>query len=156
MIKFEGEISGQTLKFIINQHRNKSLIAASIVSVILAIGIIIFAILYDTVYFIGLAFPIIFVVLSVFAKPSKSIYNIILPQRVYIEGETIICENEKGSISRTLDQVETVIDFGEGYYIRFYFGYRSNTSICQKSLLIQGSIEEFEKKFDGKIVRKIK
>lgn len=153
MIEFSGKISGQTLNYTLNQERNRGLISASIVSVLLAIAVVVVAILYDTIFFIGLAFPVIFIVISIFAKPSKSTYNLILPQKVYIEGDTLVSENEKFSFSRSLDQVESVIDFGEGYHIKFYSAYRCPKFICQKSLLTKGTIEEFEKLFEGKIIR---
>ena len=156
MIEFSGQISGQTLKFILNQHRNRGLISASIVAVLATIVIIVVAIMYDTVFFIGLALPIIFLVISIFAKPGKSTYRLILPQKINIEGETLVSEFESGSYSRTLDQVKTVVDFGEGYYIKFYSAYRCPDFVCQKSLLVKGTIEEFETLFEDKLVSKIK
>ena len=153
MIEFSGQISGQTLNYILNQERNRGLIAASIVSVLVTIAIVVVAVIYDTIYFIGLAFPVIFVIISILAKPGKSTYRLILPQRVYIEGDVIVSENEEFNFSRKLDQVETVIDFGEGYHIKFYSAYRCPKFICQKSLLTKGSIEEFEKLFLDKITR---
>lgn len=153
MIEFSGEISGQTLNYILKQERNRGLVAACIVSVLAAIAIVVVAVIYDTVYFIGLAFPVIFVVISIFAKPGKSTYHLILPQRVYIEEDILVSENEKFSFSRKLDQVETVIDFGEGYYIKFYSAYRCPKFVCQKSLLTKGTIEEFENLFSDKITR---
>ena len=124
MIEFSGQISGQTLNYILNQERKRGLIAACIVSVLAAIAIVVVAVIYDAVYLIGLAFPVIFVVISVIAKPGKSTYHLILPQRVYIEGDMLVSENAEFSFSRKLDQVETVIDFGEGYHIKFYSAYR--------------------------------
>ena len=153
MIEFSGEISGQTLNYILKQERNRGLVAACIVSVLTAITIVVVAVTYDTVYFIGLAFPVIFVVISIFAKPGKSTYHSILPQRVYIEEDILVSENEKFSFSRKLDQVENVIDFGEGYYITFYSAYRCPKFVCQKSLLTKGTIEEFENLFSDKITR---
>ena len=153
MIEFSGQISGQTLNYILNQERKRGLIAACIVSVLAAIAIVVVAVIYDTVYLIGLAFPVIFVVISVIAKPGKSTYHLILPQRVYIEGDMLVSENAEFSFSRKLDQVETVIDFGEGYHIIFYSAYRCPKFICQKSLLTKGTIEEFEKLFSDKIIR---
>jgi len=50
--------------------------------------------------------------------------------------------------------VKKVYDYGEFYFISFYFGKISCYFICQKSLLTQGTIEDFEKLFDGKIVKK--
>ena len=38
--------------------------------------------------------------------------------------------------------------------IFFIFPYKSQRFVCQKDLLVQGTIEEFEAVFEGKIVRK--
>ena len=40
------------------------------------------------------------------------------------------------------------------YKIFFIFPYKSQRFVCQKDLLVQGTIEEFEAVFEGKIVRK--
>ena len=40
------------------------------------------------------------------------------------------------------------------YFIKFPFGKYSDKFICQKSLLTQGTLEEFEALFEGKIERK--
>ena len=153
MIKFEGQISGQSLTYILNQHRRRNFISASIVAAVISVVIVVVAVLYGMVFLIGLAFPIIFVAISIVAKPSKNTYSLISPQRVYIEGDTLVTENENFSFSRTLDQVETVIDFGEGYYVKFAPAFKCPHFVCQKSLLVSGSVEEFEKLFVGKMVR---
>ena len=44
-------------------------------------------------------------------------------------------------------------DFGEFYEIVFPFGKVSDKFICQKNLLTQGTLEEFEKLFEGKTTR---
>ena len=155
MIKFEGQVSGQTLNYILNQHRRRSFISASIVAAVLSIVIVVVAVLYSMVFLIGLAFPAIFVAISIVAKPSKNMYSSISPQRVYIEGETLVTEYESFSFSRTIQQVEAVIDFGEGYYIKFYPSYKCPHFVCQKSLLVNGTLEDFEKLLVGKIVREI-
>ena len=54
---------------------------------------------------------------------------------------------------RATEDVKKVLDYGEFYEFRFYFPWCFGV-ICQKDLLVEGTIEEFEQFFDGKIVRK--
>lgn len=60
------------------------------------------------------------------------------------------------SIVKSVEKVKAVIDVGEWYYIIFKFGDIGNSWVCQKDLLTKGTIDEFEKIFEGKIVRKQK
>ncbi len=53
-----------------------------------------------------------------------------------------------------LEKIKKVIDEGDCYHI-IYAEY-SNSIICQKDLLVQGTLEEFEEIFKDKLVRKIK
>ena len=53
-----------------------------------------------------------------------------------------------------LEKVKKVIDEGDCYQI-IYVEY-SNAIICQKDLLVQGTLEEFEEIFKDKLVSKIK
>ena len=47
-----------------------------------------------------------------------------------------------------------VVDMGDWYKIYFYFPHKSNIFLCQKDLIVQGTIEEFENIMYGKIVPK--
>lgn len=59
---------------------------------------------------------------------------------------------------KRLSKVRKVIDRGDFYCICFTFtgavGIR-NDWVCQKNLITKGTIEEFEKLFEGKFIRKI-
>lgn len=46
------------------------------------------------------------------------------------------------------------IMYGEFYDIIFYFSNKVLNCICQKDLIVEGTMEEFEKLFEDKIVRK--
>ena len=76
------------------------------------------------------------------------------PNRIYITDNKMVCITDKLTEKRSVELVKKVYDYGEFYFISFYFGKISCYFICQKSLLTQGTIEDFEKLFDGKIVRK--
>lgn len=51
-------------------------------------------------------------------------------------------------------EVKKLVDYGKYYYI--LYGGVNRAIICQKDLLVEGTIEEFENIFAGKIVRKLK
>lgn len=60
---------------------------------------------------------------------------------------------EKTWRKRNLTQVKKVLDCGEVYYIIFRFGDITNAWICQKDNVVSGTIGEFERIFQSKIVR---
>ena len=68
--------------------------------------------------------------------------------------DNLICISDKQSESRSIGLVKTAYDYGEFYFLSFPMGKKSGNFVCQKDLLTQGTLEEFEKLFDGKIVRK--
>ena len=78
------------------------------------------------------------------------------PTRIAIDikENTIFGEYRKGAGSRSIDDVKKVIDMGGFYDIIFYFPNQWANCICQKDLIVEGTIEEFEKLFEDKIVRK--
>ena len=51
-------------------------------------------------------------------------------------------------------EVKKLVDYDKYYYI--LYGGANRAIICQKDLLVEGTIEEFENIFAGKIVRKLK
>ena len=75
-----------------------------------------------------------------------------------INGELMSCAvhslRSNQSLNKSIQEVKKVIDFGDGYLICFSRFEITNAWLCQKDLLIQGSIDDFERLFEGKIVRK--
>ena len=76
-----------------------------------------------------------------------------LPKRIYTDGECITSVSEKDAETRFLSDVKEVRDYGTFYDLVFPFGKISDRFVCQKELLSQGTIEEFEAMFESKIVR---
>lgn len=69
---------------------------------------------------------------------------------------TQISAHQNGVIkSYKICKVKKVIDYGKYYYLFLYRFDSSYGIVCQKDLQINGSIEEFEKLFEGKIRRKL-
>ncbi len=73
------------------------------------------------------------------------------PNRIFIEDGFIVCESARSHEGRELSDVKIVRDFGEFYELVFPISKMGATFICQKSLLTQGSLEEFEQLFPGKL-----
>lgn len=68
---------------------------------------------------------------------------------------TIVSNHQNGVIqSYKISKIKKVIDYGKFYYLFLYRLDPSKGIVCQKDLLINGTIEEFEKIFEGKILRK--
>ena len=78
----------------------------------------------------------------------------IRPTRIAIDPKEILGEYRKGVAIRSINDVKKVIDMGEFYDIVFYSPNQWTNCICQKDLIIEGTIEEFEEMFKDKIERK--
>lgn len=148
MIIFEGNISGQCLNNYNKKLRNEIIIAFTVVSIIiLLIWYLIFGlswltlipiIICITMYSLGLAFY-----KKIDGKPFKIIID--------CDEKTVVCERIKAEeLFSMIEDINTVYDYGE-YYQLWEAG---DLFVCQKDLLVQGTIEEFEKIFEGKIIRK--
>lgn len=161
MIEFKGEQTGKCREFLFKKY-------GKIYRTIFLVTAVLFVIVglwlstleggfFDTlskVAFIGVVLMVVIAFLP-FGKmePKK-----VLAQRIYIdtEEETIIREHDSSDVKEVfhmLNTVEKVLDYGEWYYFDFAYGDKDNCFACQKDLLTQGTLEEFEALFQGKIER---
>lgn len=60
-----------------------------------------------------------------------------------------LIDGEKNNTVGRVSKVAKVIDMGGWYHIIFHYG--QSYFICQKNLIVKGTIKEFEKLFEGKI-----
>lgn len=147
MVVFEGKLSGQALKNRNKKLRNETIIILSIISCIfVAIWYFIFGFSFSILIPIAV-FAVVFAI-SLWGcnKSNTEFFRI----TVNNEEETVVYTDKKNEYFHMIKDVETVYDYGDYYHI-FEAG---DMFLCQKSLLVQGTIEEFEKIFDGKIIRK--
>ena len=152
MIEFRGQLTGKCKDYMLNREAKFSLIGGSIMAIIVGIFTVIAALLFHPIFFIGLIVVVIVPILSGL-KPPRSSYGLILPSRITIENNLIVCEGEKFFYEAEIEDIIKVVDFGEWY--QMYLTDKNGRFVCQKSLLVNGTLEEFEKLFDGKIERKI-
>ena len=72
---------------------------------------------------------------------------------ITIDSENIVVESPiwPKPLQKPMKKIKKVLDAGDCYYI--IYADINNCIVCQKDLLIEGSIEQFETLFQGKIVR---
>lgn len=159
MIEFSGILSEECKKYIIKNETRLGLIASSLAMGILAIFSILAAIFIAWYYILFLILPLVWMpTVCIVGVPEKS-YGLIMPTQIIIEniedGDAAMTSRGKEfEVFAYASAVKEVMDFGEWYYITFEFAYRNQRFVCQKDLITQGTIEEFETLFADKIIRK--
>lgn len=106
---------------------------------------------------IGIGIVIVLLALPLPKKRLEQLKKLNFEARIVIENGIInyyCCDINEYNLSKPIAKVKKVIDAGDWYYLIFKFGDISNSWVCQKDLIKQGTIEEFEKIFEGKIKRK--
>ena len=73
---------------------------------------------------------------------------------ITIDSENIVVESPiwPKPLQKPMKKIKKVLDAGDCYYI--IYADINNCIVCQKNLIKEGTIEEFETLFEGKIVRK--
>jgi hypothetical protein len=70
---------------------------------------------------------------------------------ISVDEDSIYVENEKGNTAKDLSSVKEVKDYGDWYFISFGRKLLITGYVCQKDLLVEGTLEDFERIFEGKI-----
>lgn len=80
-----------------------------------------------------------------------------MPSKIVVDGEMgyiqVFLKESKIIIEKPIFKIKKVIDEKEWYYLKFSY-LKLDGLICQKSLITEGTIKEFEKLFESKIIRK--
>jgi len=154
MIRFEGAISQTSKKIVLKSYSNLMLIISICVCIPFVIVNILVAIFIDSIYALFLLAILSLPVIAFFAREPKKAYGMIMPEKIIIDEECIESEGERFHKSKLLSDVKKIVDYGDGYLIFFYSFPKTVSFFCQKNLIVEGTIEEFEKLFEDKIVRK--
>lgn len=155
MIKFQGKISQDCKKWFIKREFLCCLFIGLCTTLITGIGIVLFAVYWNLVALYFFIIPVLLTFMLCFQCISKYILKR-LPLIITIEDGYIEGKNENEETWRNLDLLKTITDFGEWYVFNFHFPHKVRWFICQKNLIVDGTIEEFEELFEDKIVRKFK
>ena len=157
MFLFEGSPSEKCKNYMGNRNRRTISIVACITSFIFIIPTILLAILNNWIFivffFALLTFPIISV--TPLGKPNSAL---IIPLEIVIDTQDdipyIAARGEKFESIRELSQIKSIIDMGDWYVFIFFFPHKCEHFVCEKALLRQGTIREFEDYFAAEIISK--
>lgn len=151
MIVFEGQISGKCKEGVLRRGAKISFIGGLITSILFAIPTVVFAIKTDWIVLLFFLVLIPFPFLAAI-PPKEKYYPTIFPSKVIIDTQTgrITTQSSQFFAESSIAEVVKVLDKGEWYLI--YVKSKDERFICQKDLLINGTLEEFEKVFKGKII----
>ena len=154
MIEFNGYLTGKSQKFFCKQIVK---LQQKFMAVAFIVGFIILMIVFYLVFDVIALYPEVIISEIILSALALLLPNIqtkkekekITPQKVYIENDMIVSKSNAMVDTRFMKDVKEVRDYGEFYY--FVFKAYSYRFVCQKDLLTQGTIEEFENLFAGKI-----
>ena len=157
MIVFDGLISGSAEKYFFKKLHYYSCLAFYIGMLVFLPLFIVAGILIKSWILIGFYLLTILVVPVFLSLPkSKKEKKLILPQKIVVQNDTILCITEKNTEKKYIGTVKKVNKFDDFYEVVFPIGNVSEKFICQKSLLVKGTIEDFEKIFTNKIIDRTK
>lgn len=159
MIVFEGALSDSAKKY----HTKNALLNLLVFSVFLIALIIPFChfmflfissfVRTDSFLFKMFAAIPVFAVIAAVVCVFK-INTGAAPKKVTLTDETVTSFTSKTPITKYTHEVTEVLDLGEFYHLKFKERSFNSYFICQKSLLKEGSLEEFKNLFQGKIINK--
>lgn len=135
--------------------RNVNIISTCILSIILVIPITLAIVFDDTIWAIAYIIIPALILFSVVSIPKKK-WDTICPTEISINDETVIIHGETFHQEREISQLKRIIDFGDCYKMEFVFPHKSFSCLCQKNLMVKGTLEEFEERFADIIVRRAK
>ncbi len=163
MIRFEGEFSSASKHFLSHQAVITGIIVTSVTFLLCLFFPIMLANILSMMWilyvYIGMFVAILtLIIISDYSvKMMESQYKceklkfVEIADDGYIE---VVREFDGYEFAKHIDDVKEVGDYGEFYYIVFSRPNAEPSVLCQKDLIVKGSIEEFEKFFDGKIIKK--
>ncbi len=152
MIEFRGELSHNSKMHLIRLEKRTLLLSALIVDLIASIPIICLTIYFDWIFALAF-FPLLILMLISIIPLNEKRCNLIFPTTIFIKDDIIICIGKEFKVSNQVDSVKKIIDYGDWYHIIFKFPHKSLRFLCQKDLLVEGSLANFEALFENKIVR---
>ena len=150
ILEFAGELNAECKKYIDHKHKIGRLIKIIIIFFCASIPVCLISFLVSKWLLFFLIFTAAITVVDGFIY-DKSFSD--YPKRIIIDENC--CEVYLEYSNRIIwnKDIINITDMGTWYKFKINFTFNS-VLICQKNLIIKGSIEEFEEFFKDKIVRK--
>jgi len=158
MIEFKGELSEKNKNYLLKNNIKIDITLKIIMIIFLIIPCLIIGIKYENSIIFILPFAIVSLSIILYISGGKDKLNAIndnLPIDIIIDKKNIIKDGigPNGYAERNIEEIKKIIDIESAYQIIFYFPNKNIYFICQKDLIVNGTIEEFEQLFADKIVR---
>lgn len=152
MIIFEGIITETDCLYTLKKKQKLSAIIKFVIIFLLtSIPIVILSLIVSFYILVGLVLTTVIAFVDI--KMDNSFRAI--PNRVVIDDYGMEAISNGYKLFVNMKSVVSVIDMGTWYTFKFDLK-MNNFFVCQKDLLVEGTLEEFEKLFEGKIERKVK
>lgn len=160
MFEFYGKLSDEVLKKS-SRQQNKFISILFFIISLSSIGIGVFFLIFDVSIFLKLlpaTLLFIIITIALFLCPPKSaIYK--FPRKIIFNFQENIIKQEIEQLNskpyiRKLSDIKTIYNFKDYYFITFKKDISDNL-VCQKDLLVLGSLQHFENLFEDKIINKI-
>lgn len=154
MIKFDGLISEDNQKVIIKQEKRMLFFAALIPFLIFG-TLTVFAAIYMHLIYLLFFIPFAFFLTIPLFPLSKKTLDLMIPLQIKILDDVIISEGKNFKCVRKIADIKKVIDYGTYYQIYFNWPKKSFKFLCQKDLVEDSTLRDFEVLFQNKIIKKI-
>ncbi len=153
MIEFKGDLSSECIHFYIKKDILRSLIIFLLPALPFIIPMLILSIVKEELFW-GVLAGLIFVIAVGMAIVEGTVFlKKKLPTQITIADDRIDKLSVLEPKNNPISEIEAVVDYGRWYQIYFNIGFRNNYVICQKDLIVKGTIEEYEKLLEDKIIR---
>ena len=153
-IEFKGYISGKSEQHFRFKSRFIGIQIILISIFVVCPGILIWGFKTQNQILVNITFyAMIAFVLGILIPKTKKEWRSITPKRIFIDEDCIVCVADKYTETKHIKDVKKVKAYDEFYELVFPIGKVSEKFICQKNLLSNGTLEELEALFDGKIIR---
>ena len=150
MIVFEGEVTDKDCLHFLKKRQTIATLCSSIVMFCsTGLPIVLLALATYKIMYCFMFLPIVMSMGVVFAMRKG------IPTQVKVSADYIRIKTKNKNLTGCIpiDEVLEVIDMGTWY--RFKYNTKINIlAVCQKDLIVEGTLEEFEELFADKLVRK--
>ena len=162
MLRFRFEMNDEIRSFVVGNRKKEVKLTSLITTIIFLVPLLILGIIYRENLYVLIVLIAIFIMVLIMIyvlcgyKSPLNAFKESEPQEIIIYDdiiETTGCA-EYCYKQCNLCDVKRILDYGNFYVFIFYFPNLDTRFICQKDLIEQGTIEEFEQLFEDKIVRK--
>ena len=157
VIEFYGDYSKEAENFALRQNAKQNVVCVSLVALLLTVILLLIAFLCDFWLIMFFEIALVAVIGITWFAPyleRKKHLRLLLPEKVTIDRDgTIFATWQDISVAEPKDNVKKIICKGDCCYIVFRRA-RARGCLLQKSLLQVGSVEDFERLFAERIVRK--